>query len=154
MPRARYFLRCFCRVVLASAMPRLAFAQNFRQSSKRSVRMLSVFLARCMPSIRYGLYLGNLKPAFRSCESPFQVSGSMRALQSRVSGLQSTTQGMPSRQNNSFESQHKHEWRTAEPVNGQSTNRESTNQEPPSPNFWGTPCQVRSKEPEQCSRPT
>ena len=32
------------------------FAQNFRRSSKRSVRMLSVLLSRCMPSIRPAAY--------------------------------------------------------------------------------------------------
>ena len=34
---------------------RLVFAQNLRRSSKRSMHMLNVFLARCIPSIRYGL---------------------------------------------------------------------------------------------------
>jgi len=41
-------------VYLAGAMARLVLAQNFWRSSKWSVRMQHVFLARRMPIVRYG----------------------------------------------------------------------------------------------------
>ena len=63
-----------CSVFLARATARLAFAQNFRQSSRKSVRMLSLFLAGCVPSIHCGPCLSSdfviMTPVFSCVADP------------------------------------------------------------------------------------